>query len=111
MVKKSEFISTGIEKLDNLLEGGTPKGYTVLILGSPGSSIEILCKQLASSGKVMYITTEENEDELKNTMKRFGWDIKNLKIIDIASKYSESILTGEQKRVNIYKQRTKVLLI
>jgi len=110
MVKKNEFISTGIEKLDNLLEGGTPKGYTVLILGSPGSSIEILSKQLASSGKVMYITTEENEEELKNTMKRFGWDIKNLKIIDIASKYSESILTGEQKRVNVYKQRSKVKL-
>ena len=48
---KEEFITTGIEKLDNLLEGGTPKGFTILILGSPGSSIEILSKQLATTGK------------------------------------------------------------
>jgi len=43
-----EFISTGIEKLDKLLEGGILKGFTTLILGSPGSSIEILSKQLAT---------------------------------------------------------------
>jgi len=47
---KEEFIRTGIEKLDKLLEGGAPKGFSVLILGTPGSSIEILCKQLATSG-------------------------------------------------------------
>ena len=51
---KDEFISTGIEKLDKLLEGGTPKGYAVLILGTPGSSIEILSKKLATAGKVLY---------------------------------------------------------
>ena len=107
---KSEFVGTGIEKLDNLLEGGTPKGYTVLILGSPGSSIEILSKQLASTGKVIYITTEETEEELKETMDRFGWNTKDITVIDIATKYSESILSGEQKRVNVYQQRSKVKL-
>ena len=105
-----EFISTGIEKLDKLLEGGTPKGYMVLVLGSPGSSIEILSKQLASSGKVLYFTTEETEDELKNTMKRFGWTKPKLEIVDIASQYSETILSGEQKRVSVYQQRSKVRL-
>jgi len=45
---KEEFISTGIEKLDTLLEGGTPKGFSILILGGPGSSIEILAKQPSS---------------------------------------------------------------
>ena len=67
MAKKEEFVSTGIEKLDKLLEGGTPRGYSVLILGTPGSSIEILSKQLAATGKVMYFTTEETEEELKET--------------------------------------------
>jgi len=60
------FISTGIEKLDRLLEGGTPMGFSVLILGSPGSSIEILSKQLAcsESGKSLYVSTEETKDEV-----------------------------------------------
>ena len=55
---KEELISTGIEKLDKLLEGGTPEGYTVLIIGTPGSGIEILSKQLATNGKTLYFTTD-----------------------------------------------------
>ncbi len=109
-MSKNEFISTGIEKLDKLLEGGTPRGYIVLIMGTPGSSIEILSKQLAANGKVLYFTTEETEDELKETMDRFGWKKNNMEVIDIASLYSESILTGEQRRVNVYQQRSKIKL-
>jgi KaiC/GvpD/RAD55 family RecA-like ATPase len=107
---KEEFISTGIEKLDKLLEGGTPKGYTVLILGNPGSSIEILSKQLAINGKTLYFTTDETEEEIKNTMQRFGWIKNNIEVIDIASQFSESLLSGEQKRVDAYEQRSKLRL-
>lgn len=107
---KDEFISTGIEKLDRLLEGGTPKGYSVLILGTPGSSIEILSKQLASTGKVLYVTTEETGDEVIETIDRFGWDKSNIEIVDIASAYSQTVLTGEQRRVSVYEQRSKLKL-
>ena len=105
------FISTGIEKLDRLLEGGTPKGFSVLLLGTPGSSIEILCKQLASSSnKTLYVSTEETEEEVIDTMKRFKWDQSNLEILDIASKYSQAVISGEEKRVSVYEQRSKVKL-
>ena len=99
---KDEFISTGIDKLDKLLEGGIPKGFTTLILGSPGSSIEILSKQLATTGNVLYFTTEETKDEVVGTMSRFGWESENVDFVDIASKYSQTILTKEKKRVSIY---------
>jgi len=105
-----EFISTGIEKFDRLLEGGTPRGFTILILGSPGSSIEILSKQLATAGKVLYFTTEETKNEVLETMNRFGWKNKDIEIIDIASDYSKKILSGEQKRVSIYEQRSRLKL-
>ena len=105
-----EFISTGIEKLDKLLEGGIPRGFTTLILGTPGSSIEILSKQLATVGDVLYFTTEETKDEVLETMGRFGWNPPEINFIDIASKYSQSVLTGEQKRVSIYEQRSKLKL-
>ena len=32
---RDDIISTGIEKLDRLLEGGIPKGFTVLLMGMP----------------------------------------------------------------------------
>lgn len=107
---KDDFISTGIEKLDRLLEGGTPRGFSVLILGSPGSAIEILSKQLAMIGKSLYFSTEETESEVLDTIKRFGWDKSKLKIVDIASEYAKTVLSGEQKRVSVYEQRSKIKL-
>ena len=105
-----EFVSTGIEKLDRLLEGGAPKGFMVLILGSPGSSIEILCKQLATTGDVLYFTTEETEEEILKTMDRFKWGKEKIEIVDIATKYSQMVLSGEQRRVSVYQQRSKIKL-
>jgi len=107
---KEEFISTGIEKLDKLLEGGTPKGFSVLILGTPGSSAEILCKQLATTGDVLYFTTEETKDEILDTIERFHWNKSKLTIIDIASEYSKAVLSGEEKRISVYEQRSKIKL-
>ena len=107
-MQSTEFVSTGIQKLDNLLEGGIPKGFTTLILGTPGSSIEILSKQLATTDKVLYFTTEETEAEIIDTMQRFNWKNGDLNFVDMASKYSKSILSGEQKRVSIYEQRSKI---
>jgi KaiC/GvpD/RAD55 family RecA-like ATPase len=106
----SEFLSTGIDKLDNLLEGGILKGFTTLILGSPGSSIEILSKQLAVKGNVLYVTTDETEQEVMEAITRFGWTPENIEFTDIASKYSKSVLTREKKRVSIYEQRSKLKL-
>ena len=105
-----EFISTGIEKFDKLLEGGSPRGYTILILGSPGSSVEILSKQLATTGRVLYFTTDETKDEILETMTRFGWTKSDIEIVDIASDYSRYILSGEQKRVSAYEQRSSMKL-
>jgi KaiC/GvpD/RAD55 family RecA-like ATPase len=108
--KKEGFVSTGIKKLDNLLEGGAPKGYSVLILGTPGSSVEILCKQIASNGRSLYISTEETKEEVYDTLERFRWNSDNIKVLDIATEYSNSVLSGEEKRVNVFHQRSKVKL-
>jgi len=108
--KKEGFISTGIEKLDRLLEGGIPNGFTTVILGSPGSSTEILVKQIANIGEVIYITTEETKDEILDTMKRFSWHEPNIDFVDISTKYYSNVLEGEQRRVNVYEQRSKLKL-
>ena len=108
--KKEGFIRTGIDKLDRLLEGGIPGGFTVVLLGSPGSSTEILVKQIAISGIVTYITTEETKDEILDTMRRFKWQIPDIDFVDISEKYYSNVLKGEQKRISIYEQRSKLKL-
>jgi len=104
---ENEHISTGIENLDKLLEGGIQKGFTSLILGSPGSSIEILGKQIASTKNVLYITTDESKEDVTDTMMRFGWDISNIDFLDISSEFSKEILKGIGRPINIYEQKTK----
>lgn len=101
--------STGIEKLDMLLEGGIPAGFTVLVLTVPGSSAEILSKQIAShTQNSIYLTTDENEEEIYNTLRRFNWKSEDITIIDISSKHRKNLIKNEEKRVNIYRQRSKV---
>lgn len=97
--KKEGFIRTGIDKLDRLLEGGIPAGFSVVLLGSPGSSTEILVKQIAATGSVTYISTEESKQEILDTMHRFKWTVQDIDIVDISEKYYTSVLKGEQKRV------------
>ncbi len=109
-MKPDKFISTGIEKLDRLLEGGIPQGFTTLVLGSPGSSIEILVKQIAAVGNILYFTTEESKEEVIETMKRFSWKTEKINFVDISSSYYQSVLKGEQKRVSVYEQRSKMKL-
>ena len=108
--KKEGFIRTGIDKLDRLLEGGIPGGFTVVLLGSPGSSTEILVKQIATSGNVTYITTEESKQEILDTIHRFNWQVPEIDFVDISEKYFSNVIQGEQKRVSIYEQRSKLKL-
>ena len=106
-MSENEYISTGIENLDKLLGGGIQKGFTTLILGPPGSSIEILGKQISSTNNVLYITTDETEEDVKKAMERFGWKISNIGFLDISSQYSQEILNGVGRPINIYEQKTK----
>jgi len=41
-----ERIATGITALDQILEGGFPKGATILIVGKPGSGKTIFAHQM-----------------------------------------------------------------
>ena len=103
-----DFVTTGIDKLDVLLEGGIPKGFTTLILSVPGSGCEILFKQMASCGDTLIFSTEETKEEIESTMRNFGWNPEGVEIVDIASSYRESIILSQQERVNIYLKRAGV---
>jgi KaiC/GvpD/RAD55 family RecA-like ATPase len=106
MVEKT-FVSTGIEKLDELIGGGIQKGFTMLISTIPGSNIEIISKQMASMGDPIYITTDETKEEIISTMQDFSWDFSKIEFEDIARKHLNYVLEGESKRVSIYRQRSK----
>jgi len=89
---------TGIEKLDDLLMNGIPRGYSMLVMGTPGSGFELLAKQFAKAGagaeNVTYYATNESAAEVIATMRYFNWPT-NMTIVDINTQYYEKVLQKE----------------
>lgn len=78
----TERISTGIDGLDDLIEGGIPKGATVLVSGSAGMGKTVFSSQFLWDGiqkgeTCLFITLEEDEADILGDAKEFGWDFEN----------------------------------
>lgn len=70
--------STGIGELDRVLGGGAVKGSLVLVGGAPGIGKSTLLLQLCGlaegNQKILYVTGEESERQLKMRAQRLGVD-------------------------------------
>ncbi|MEM0137101.1 MAG: ATPase domain-containing protein, partial [Thermoplasmata archaeon] len=74
---------TGIEALDNILNGGIPKGNTVLITGSAGTgkttlSIEFLVHGALAGEKGLYISVTEASEKLLENLINYDFFSKEM---------------------------------
>lgn len=70
---------SGIPGLRELMNGGIPRGDSVLILGQPGAgkticSLRFIAEGLAESERCLYITFQDTADQLTGMARGFGWD-------------------------------------
>ena len=75
-------ISIGINRLDELLNGGLPSNSITLVSGSPGSGKTILCyhylwEGLNSGEKCLFITSDERITNIVKQAKELGFDFKS----------------------------------
>ena len=81
---KIERIPSGIDGLDNIIEGGLRKHTNVLVEGGAGCGKSIFCMQFIVNGIKKYkengvfISFEEQKEEMFSAMARFGWDLAKL---------------------------------
>ncbi|MBS7619922.1 hypothetical protein KEJ21_04660, partial [Candidatus Bathyarchaeota archaeon] len=72
-----KLIKTGISGLDELLNGGLPP-KVLLILGEPGSGIEVFVQQVAytrtQQSGVSYLTLNKPIEQIRDEMLSFGLD-------------------------------------
>ncbi|WXG44591.1 MAG: ATPase domain-containing protein [Promethearchaeati archaeon SRVP18_Atabeyarchaeia-1] len=75
---------SGITNLDKLIEGGFPKGRTMLVAGGAGCGKTIFSLQFVYSGAVLYdepgvyVSFEQPVDEVVRDAQRFGWDFEEI---------------------------------
>lgn len=77
-------INTGIKGLDPLLEGGFIKGSSILVTGGAGTgktifSLQFLWEGLQKGEPGVYITLEEDVEDILEDARRFGWDFTEFK--------------------------------
>ncbi len=75
-----EFVDSGIEKLDQLLGGGVPKGNIVLVSGTSGAGKTILSCQFLQRGctrgeRGLYVAIDEKPSLVRRRMKAIGIDL------------------------------------
>ena len=77
--------STGMGELDRVLGGGAVAGSLVLVGGAPGIGKSTLllqiCTSLCNGRKVLYVTGEESEKQLKLRAQRIGVSPEGLYIL------------------------------
>ena len=76
-----ERLSTGISGLDSLIEGGIPKGSTILIAGNPGTGKTILTAHFLYDGLIknenaIYVSFSESKEQFFVNTERFEMDFK-----------------------------------
>lgn len=77
-------LSTGIPELDRVLGGGAVKGSLVLVGGAPGIGKSTLLLQMCgnlSDRRILYVTGEESERQLKLRAVRLGVEGENILVL------------------------------
>jgi circadian clock protein KaiC len=96
----SERVSTGIEGLDTILEGGFPRNRLYLIHGEPGAGKTTLALHFLLEGRrrgeaCLYVTLSETRDELIAVASSHGWSLDGINIFEVRAN-EEHLRTEEQ---------------
>ncbi|MBV8629313.1 MAG: AAA family ATPase [Silvibacterium sp.] len=86
--KDYERIQTGVAGLDNILNGGLPKGHLYLIEGNPGTGkttlgLQFLLEGIREGERVVYVTLSESRLELEQVLHSHGWTGESLQICEM----------------------------
>jgi KaiC/GvpD/RAD55 family RecA-like ATPase len=105
-------ISTGVVGLDDMLEGGIPEGFSVIVTGPPGTGKTTLCMQYLMEGvtkgeKCVLFSFEERLPQLVQQFMRFGWDVAKYIDDGYLEVFGMSMLTFEEitEIIETYKPR------
>lgn len=80
--------STGVDGLDDILNGGLTRRRLYLVEGVPGSGKTTLALQFLQAGRregetVLYVTLSETHDELRAVAQSHGWTLDGINVREL----------------------------
>jgi circadian clock protein KaiC len=96
----TDFLSTGVPGLDDVLNGGLTSDRLYLVEGEPGTGKTTLALQFLAEGRrrgesTLYITLAESAVELRSVAQSHGWDMEGIHIEEIVP--DETALDPDQQ--------------
>ena len=97
---------TGVEGLDDILDGGLRRGRVYLLEGSPGTGKTTIATQFLLDGAAhgetgLYITLSETEEELRESAASHGWQLEApIDVFELVP--PESLLDDDQQQSLLY---------
>jgi len=75
-------VRTGIDGLDEMLQGGLPENHIVLLMGSFGTGkttigLQFLIEGLKAGEPCIFISLEEDKDSITKNAASFGWNLSD----------------------------------
>jgi hypothetical protein len=83
-------LTTGIPKMDEILNGGIGSESCILLLADPMVDVSTFCQQIVShriveGDKIIYLTTNKLPEEIRKNMYEHGFNTDNIVFIDCIS--------------------------
>jgi len=83
-------ITTGIDRLDDVLRGGLPQNRLYVIEGDPGAGKTTLALQFLLEGarlgeRCLYVTLSETIQELQEVASSHGWSLEGIHLVELTS--------------------------
>lgn len=111
---QTERVTSGIKGLDPLIEGGFPKGRSILVTGEPGTgktifALQFLAEGLACGEKGVFVTADEGPLDILEQAASLGWDFeryvetKELAILNAGTYLSSLPGTGRERQIDLQK--------
>lgn len=111
---QTERVPTGIVGLDKLIEGGFPKGRSILLTGEPGTGKSIFALQFIVEGlkrqeKCIFVTADEGPMDVLEQAASLGWDLephvetKEFAILNAGSYLSSLPGAGKERHIDVQK--------
>src|SRR3989338_3777426 len=102
-------VKTGIDGMDELLQGGIPQWSSVLVTGGAGTGKTIYTMQYIYNGAQMFkepgifVAIETNLKNIMWNMQSFNWDIRKMQEDNLMRPYRMDL--GHTKRVETVEEK------